>query len=367
MLPLSLQCCAESLDTSAPAVSDFTCDVAIVGAGISGLALARYLVEAGLDVVVFEGRDRVGGRLHSVGGLDLGATWFWPNEPRVQALIRDLGVLIHAQHLDGDAVYHDPSGMHRLDGNPLDVRSGRFVAGADSLPLAIARELPNGVLRLPVTVKAITHVDDTVTLTTSEGGVVARTVVLALPPALAVASIHIDPPLPEAVAGAARSTPVWMGAFTKVVARYPDAFWRRAGLSGSGISHVGPMHEVHDMSGVDGVPGAFFGFVPARRAGEPTVSEAAIVNQLVTMFGPEAGQPDAIHVCDWRAEPFTSPPAVEQLTASEMFGHQALQNPSFDGRLYWTSTETAGAFPGHIEGALEAAERTARQLKSRTP
>ena len=55
-----------------------------------------------------------------------------------------------------------------------------------------------------------------------------------------------------------------MGGITKVVARYADAFWRRSGLSGSAISHVGPMREVHDMSGVDGVPGALFGFVPAR-------------------------------------------------------------------------------------------------------
>ena len=352
-------------------MSDSICDVAIVGAGISGLALARHLVGVGFDVVVLEGRDRVGGRLHSVDGLDLGATWCWPNEPRVQSLIRDLGVPIHAQHLDGDALYHDPTGIQRLDGNPIDVMSSRFVAGADSLPLSSARDLPDGVLRLSVTVAAITAANDIVALTTSEGGVVARVAVLALPPALAFASIDFDPPLPEAVASAARSMPVWMGGITKVVARYPDAFWRRAGLSGSGISHVGPMREIHEMSGVDGVPGALFGFVPARQAGKPTVSEEAIVNQLVTMFGPEAAQPDAVHICDWRAERFTSPPGVEQLTAYQMFGHQALQTASFDDRLYWTSTETAGAFPGHIEGALEAAERTAGQIRSqlsrRTP
>lgn len=348
-------------------MSHSTCDVAIVGAGISGLALAQHLVCAGLDVVVLEGRDRVGGRLHSVDGLDLGATWFWPNEPRVQALIRRLDVPTHAQHLDGDALYHGPTGMQRLDGNPIDVVSGRFAAGADSLPLAIARDLPDGVLRLTVTVATITYADGTVTLTTSAGDVVAGAVVLALPPALAAASINFDPPLPEAVASAARSTPVWMGGITKVVARYPDAFWRRAGLSGSGISHVGPMRELHDMSGVDGVPGALFGFVPAQQVGESTVSESGIVEQLVTMFGPDAGVPDAIHICDWRAESLTSPPGVEQLTAYQMFGHEAFQDASFDGRLYWASTETASTSPGHIEGALEAAERTAGQLKTRTP
>ena len=345
-------------------MSQSTCDVVIVGAGISGLALARHLVGAGLDVVVLEARDRVGGRLHAVDGLDLGATWFWPNELRVQALIGDLGVPIHAQHLDGDAVYHDPGGMQRLDGNLIDVASGRFVGGASSLALAIAHELPNGVLRLSATVVAVTHANDTVTMTTDAGDLVARAVVLALPPALAAASINFDPALPEAVVKAARTTPVWMGGVTKAVASYPDAFWRRAGLSGSGISHVGPMREVHDMSGVDGVPGALFGFVPARQVGAPTVSEAAIIEQFVTMFGPEAGLADAIHICDWRSELFTSPPGVEQLTAYQMFGHKAFRGPSFGGRLYWTSTETASTSPGHIEGALEAAERTAGQIRS---
>jgi monoamine oxidase len=39
-------------------------------------------------------------------------------------------------------------------------------------------------------------------------------------------------------------------------------------------------------------------------------------------------------------------------------GSPVLQQPAWDGQLYWTSTETASIAPGHIEGALEAAERT---------
>jgi monoamine oxidase len=40
-------------------------DVAILGAGMAGLAAARGLAERGLDVVLIEGRDRVGGRAHT--------------------------------------------------------------------------------------------------------------------------------------------------------------------------------------------------------------------------------------------------------------------------------------------------------------
>ena len=40
--------------------------VAIIGAGIAGLAAARTLADRGVDVVVIEAADRLGGRLHSV-------------------------------------------------------------------------------------------------------------------------------------------------------------------------------------------------------------------------------------------------------------------------------------------------------------
>ncbi len=54
-------------------------DVAIVGAGVTGIAAARALADAPLDVVVLEARDRIGGRAHTIDfdgtGLDMGCGW----------------------------------------------------------------------------------------------------------------------------------------------------------------------------------------------------------------------------------------------------------------------------------------------------
>ena len=53
--------------------------VVIVGAGMAGLAAANALGHAGVECVVLEARDRIGGRLHTIdlGGspVDLGGSW----------------------------------------------------------------------------------------------------------------------------------------------------------------------------------------------------------------------------------------------------------------------------------------------------
>lgn len=49
-----------------------TADVIVIGAGVSGLTCAGRLADAGLDVVVYEGRDRIGGRIRTFHPADGG-------------------------------------------------------------------------------------------------------------------------------------------------------------------------------------------------------------------------------------------------------------------------------------------------------
>jgi monoamine oxidase len=70
-------------------------DVVVVGAGFAGLSAARDLVRLGHDVVVLEGRDRVGGRSSTttIAGIpvDLGGTFVGPTQDAVIALASELG------------------------------------------------------------------------------------------------------------------------------------------------------------------------------------------------------------------------------------------------------------------------------------
>jgi oxygen-dependent protoporphyrinogen oxidase len=70
--------------------------VVVVGGGISGLAAARFLTEAGQDVVVLEASPEVGGKLKvgSVAGvdIDLGAESVLARRPEAVGLISALGL-----------------------------------------------------------------------------------------------------------------------------------------------------------------------------------------------------------------------------------------------------------------------------------
>jgi monoamine oxidase len=75
--------------------TDRVADVVVVGAGFAGLSAARDLMRRGYDVVVLEGRDRVGGRSSTttIAGVpvDLGGTFVGPTQDAVNALAAELG------------------------------------------------------------------------------------------------------------------------------------------------------------------------------------------------------------------------------------------------------------------------------------
>ena len=334
-------------------------DAVIVGAGISGLATAHALLEVGLSVAILEARGRTGGRLLG-SPSDLGASWFWPGEDRVRTLADRWGVASFDQYRAGDAVIDDLDGVYRYQGNPIDVPSYRIAGGTSTIADALTRALPPDVLWQDCPVQGI---GDDFRITAAQGEWQAKHVVLALPPALVVASISLPDALPEHVIDVARRTPVWMGDAVKVVAHYDEPFWRSAGLAGAGMSRRGPLQEIHDMSGPDGEPAALFGF--ARPSSLHSGVDDEIRQQLARMFGPRAREPQQLLIQDWSQERWTTPSAVASPADYSMFGHLAFREPVMEGRILWASTETAETYAGHIEGALEASERTVRAIVRR--
>ncbi|WP_170477062.1 flavin monoamine oxidase family protein [Ruegeria arenilitoris] len=324
-------------------------EIAIVGAGLSGLALAHMLKPEGRDVLLLETRDRAGGRVLSQDGYDLGPSWIWPHNHRMLALLNKLGLRVFPQHSDGRLVFEDAQGNVRRD---LDLATMggalRVAGGLAQITDALAQRLGDK-LRLEHPVRRVIEEDGCVTLSGDGFSLRADRVVLALPPRLAAQMGVVVP-----------DVPTWMAGHTKFLAVYNTPFWRGAGLNGDAISHQGPLAEIHDASPLDGTEGALFGFaVPgaARQSG----FEALAVTQLGRLFGPEAADPRAVFFKDWSADTATATSAdLKPPTSHPEYG--AL-TPS--QRVIFAGTETAPSHGGFLEGALEAVDTAHREL-SRT-
>jgi len=345
-------------------------DVVVVGAGISGLVAADAAHRAGRRVVVLEARDRVGGRLRSRsvagGAVDLGATWFWGNEPCVWTLVERLGVGAFRQYVTGDAMFEP--GSRRLAGAPGVGEAARFARGAQDLATRLAAQLPPDTIRLGTRVTSVEIDDDEVRVDSTGGPITAGHVVLALPPPLVAEGIRIEPALPGPLRELAARTQVWMGEMIKAVAVYPEPFWRAQGLSGFAMSHQGPFREIHDHSGPDGTPAALFGFAPsAAFAGidEPGVAEA-FTAQLTRLFGHDAARPSWTEVVDWSRDPHTMPARPHPGRSTAGYGAAEFSEP-VHGRVHWASTETAEGFAGHIEGGVLAGLRAAEAVVRAVP
>eukprot|EP00760_Papus_ankaliazontas_P007107 PhM_4_TR13285/c0_g1_i1/m.36375/K00274/MAO, aofH; monoamine oxidase len=383
-------------------------DVAVVGGGVAGIRAAAGLAVAGLSVVVLEARARIGGRALSIAPhclsnndnnslshsiiqrLDLGATWFWPQqEPTVAGLVAEFqkqGLLnSFEQHHVGRMVVATAANATPLavPHNQLDAPgTGRLVQGMGGLVECLRKQFlehaSESEIRLssPVTSIRCEVERDVVVVSTAAGDVVeVRDVIIAVPPQLAVEKIQFTPPLPDAIIRIARDTPVWMADTVKVVVEFAGGpFWRDAGFAGAaydGNAATGPMREIHDM-GVPaslGAVGAIFGFCSLSTA-DDAISEESIRRQVEVLFGNVKGYvaPTAVHINDWRREPWTvasSAHALLPLPRGHNYGHSLYHSRNPVRWLLWSSTETSTSSPGHIEGALEAADRSVKSVLER--
>lgn len=349
-------------------------DVLIIGGGLSGLSCALQCEQRGIDWQLIEARDRFGGRILSVqdeagAAYDLGPAWFWPGQPRMDALMRRLGLERFEQYSKGKLVFEDPAGKIQRDYEFATMAgSYRVVGGLGLLIKRLVEQLPSDRLHLKTGAQGIRRKDNRVEVEGSrqDQSWNSQHVILALPPRLAAEKISFGDQLPTGALSAMRGVPTWMAGQAKIIALYDKPFWREAGLNGDAISHLGPMAEIHDASPENGKSYALFGFVSApvtaRKNQAETIKEASLA-QLVRLFGEYAALPRQLILKDWAFDPETS----VDLDHTPLKDHPDYKLPTklselWDNSIILAGTETGREFGGYLEGALEAADAAISKL-----
>jgi monoamine oxidase len=437
-------------------------DVVVVGAGFAGLSAGRALVRLGHDVVVLEGRDRVGGRSSTatIAGqpVDLGATFVGPTQDAVNELAAELGCaaaptfsrgknLIRwrgrvrsyrstvprlsiielvdvsriqwrferaCRRVSVDAPWMAPNAdaldSQSLDGwlksvhasagtrdlmaimsrvtwgcepdevsmlhavryvkaaggldRMLDVEGGAqqslFPGGTEQIAIRMADELGSRVV-LDAAVRSIErHSDGTLTVTSNQGAVRAKAVVVAIPPEHRKA-IEFLPELPPEYGKLAQHWP--QGKLSKAYAAYETPFWRAKGLSGEALSDEGPVFITFDVSPGDEGPGILLGFVDARSFDSlpPAQRRDRALSGFAALFGEAALQPiDYLDHC-WGAEQFAPGGPTAAVPPGSWTTYGPWLREPVDG-IYWAGTETADVWTGFLDGAVRSGRRAAEEV-----
>lgn len=359
-------------------------EIAIVGGGISGLALAEALQHTEKSFALYEARNRLGGRVLTeistltAGAVDLGPTLFWPEtQPNMRDIVQRFGLAHFPQHDSGSVLkLSDPNQPpEALDVNAVHGGAHRLKGGMQALVNALTSEIPNERLYLNHALTHIENLDDHVRLQfrTAQGieQILAKQVILALPPRLLAEHVHFSPALPAELISSMRHTHTWMADQAKAVTSYQQAFWRKAGHSGNAfVDHQQTvLAEIFDAcDGVDG-PAALGGFVampPESREAYRLSMPILIESQLTQVFGKPAENGE-LHYQNWSTERYTCATLdIAPLTAHPVYGDPQLRLPWWNGKLLLSGAETAHHAGGYLEGALESAYRIKRRITATT-
>ena len=339
----------------------------IIGGGLSGLALAYFLKKKGIEAIVVEAADRLGGRIHTIAGLlgtplELGATWFSNMHTNLLSLIEELQLLKFVQYSGGISFFQTKSfePPQQFFVPAAEQPSYRIAGGTQRLiEVLTERLLPEQIL-LQTKILSIRDAATHLEVRRSDGSIMhAEQVIVCIPPQLAAASITYSPGLPGNVDEILTTVQNWMAGTIKFTLEYSEPFWRKQGYSGMIYSHAGIVTEMYDHTNFEENKYGFTGFLNGGSVHySPTVRKELVLAQLCELFGEQIIRPSLYMDKVWNDELIIKGNPVF-VQPHQNNGHPLFSSGYLNDRLHFCGTETADAFAGYMEGAVIAAKSIA--------
>uniref|UniRef100_A0A8C0LSL5 Amine oxidase n=1 Tax=Canis lupus dingo TaxID=286419 RepID=A0A8C0LSL5_CANLU len=226
----------------------------------------------------------------------------------------------------------------------------KFVGGSGQVSERIMERLGDRVkLKRPVTY--VDQSDDNIIIETLNHELYeCKYVISAIPPTL-TAKIHFRPELPSERNQLIQRLP--MGAIIKCMMYYKEAFWKKKDYCGCMIieDEEAPISITLDDTKPDGSLPAIMGFILARKADRLAKLHKEIrKRKICELYAKVLGSQEALQVRNPHSDGLIYPRCLPRV----------IRQPF--GRIYFAGTETATHWSGYMEGAVEAGERTAREV-----
>lgn len=325
----------------------------IIGAGLSGLYLANLLEER-YDITIIEARERIGGRIFSIEGHDMGPSWIWSHHGAILDLLKSLNMEIFPQYTKGYALFDTQGKVERFV--PQDSLPSFCVDKTFSLLIdKLHKKLKFTEMLLNEKVLAVKEKKNFIEIQTEYNSYYADKIILAIPPRFC-AKVDFLPKLDIQAFTKLSTTQTWMGNSAKCVIEFENAFWKENNLSGFVFSNQGPLSEIHDACTKE--KAALFGFVSSYASRDELQDN--IKKQLIRIFKIEESKIGNIYLVDWRTEKFT---------ATKEDAKPLMEHPAYGIKLSWanekilfSTTEFSHQEGGYLEGAVLRAQEIAKKL-----
>jgi len=347
-------------------------EITIIGGGLAGLATAYFLKKEGYSSTIIEARDRLGGRIHTLrkegeAPIEMGATWLGKKHKHLINLLEELDIGIYEQYM-GEKAYYEPISTSPPQLVTLPVNEDptyRIEGGTSNLIHTLAKILDQAKIILGDAVESIQRKEDAITIRSAENNFKTDVVISTLPPKLLAETITFDPSLPDALIETALNTHTWMSESIKIGLSYSKPFWQNKHSSGTIMSNVGPVTEMYDHSNRERSLFALKGFMnEAYHAVSKEKRIELVMNQLTQLYGDKARSFLSYLETVWKHEPYTYSSYDGYVIPHQNNGHSLFDKDYWDGQLLIGGSETANAFPGYMDGAVESALNIARKLSN---